>query len=513
MAGSVIVIEYDGGDITGSCVFDQCQFEAQMAAVPGTFTVVVRDITQALTFTTGKELTLDVDGIRLYGGFVMQVNETYFFPADDTTGDVSEVESRQWVLVGVDYNVLLDKLVLHNASNYTQNIPNVTGSPTDASIITGHFDDYFDIPAGFNFTNTSYIIANHTFSTTGNFVWMTQGSTMRQLLDERLGKPYGSVYWIDANKQFHFLPVQDTAAEWGFSDKPNNDPIGVGTPTYGFRDGEFSEDASSVVNDALVWGGSEWAAGGDVVFDRRENATSITDHGRWQIGEVKVGDADYKSQAEVTARAKVIVDGNESGTFAEGSQGLVNPEKQFRCTWFSTEVPEDGGNPVHLVPGFVVPIRLYVFSDDGGVTPFAVDLPLRQVSINFPTLDATGDAYLEFTGSFAVLMSDPKWLWTFLREGATRIASTTVSSSADNSSVSPPYGAQYQGAPSPATDGVTTVFSIPFGYIGGTLQLYVNGLLQDSDAYSESDPPTGEITLTFTPVATDELFVEATLSG
>lgn len=510
MAGSVIVIEYDGNDITGDCVFEMCSFAAQMAAVPGTFQVVVRDMAQSLDFTTGKELTLDVDAVRLYGGYVTQVSKTYFFPADDTTGDVSDVESRQWALTGVDYNILLDKLVLRNTADYTHNIPKTAGPITDGGLIRTKFDDYFDLPSGFNFSSSTYILDNHTY--TNGFVWPTQGMTMRQVLD--LWGLYGAVFWIDANRQFNFVPVQDTAADWGFSDKPNNDPIGTGTPTYGFRDGEFTEDASPIVNDALVWGGSEWAVNGDVVFARRENATSITAHKRWQVGEVRVGEANYKSSAEVTARAKVIVDGNESGTFAEGSKGLVNPEKQFRCTWFSTDVPEDGGDPVHLRPSQVVPIRLWVFSDDGGATPFAVDLPLRQLNITFPELDVGGDAYLEFEGFFGVLMSDPAWLWAFLREGATKLPSTTVSTSADNDSVDPPYGAEYAGEPSPATDGSTVVFTIPFSFIGGTVRLLVNGLLQDpTTAYSESDPSTGEITLTFAPVADDELWVEATLSG
>jgi hypothetical protein len=511
MPGSPIVVTYNSTDITGSCVFAECNFEAQMAAVPGTFQVVVRDMDQTLDFTTGKEITLDIDGQRIYGGYVTQVSKTYFFPSDETI-DPGAVQSRQWVLVGVDYNILLDKLVLRNTADYTHDIPKITGSPTDGDVIRDWFDNYFDLPAGFNFSSATYIIDTHTFSTTGNYLWMTQGSTMRQVL-ENLAL-YGAVFWIDADKQFNYLPVQETVAPWGFSDVPNNDPIGVGTPTYGFRDGEYSEDASTVVNDAIVWGGSEWAVNGDVVYSRQQNAASIAAHGRWQVGEVRVGEANYKSQAEVTARAKVIVNGTDSGTDpVNGTQSLANPEKQFRCTWFSTGVPEVTGTPVHLLPSQIVPIRLYVFSDDGGITPFAVDLPMRQVSITFPDLDPNGDAYAQFDGSFAILMSDQVWLWKFLREGSSRAATTTIATSADNSSVDPVYGSAYQGEPSPATDGATTVFTIPFGYIGGTLQLYVNGLLQEASAFTESDPPTGEITLTFTPVTDDGLYVKATLSG
>lgn len=512
MAGSSIVITYDGTDITGFCLFDQCNFQAQMAAVPGTFMVACRDIDQTLDFTSGKELTLDIDGQRVFGGFVMTVGKGNFFPADNTvTVAPGDVPTRQWILNGVDYNVLLDKLILRNPSNYTHDIPMVTGSPTDQTVITGHFPSYFDIPSGFDFTDTSFILPTHTYSETTHFVWPTQGATMRAVLDGLA--LFGAVFWIDANRQFNFIPVQDTVAPWGFSDVPNDDAIGVGTPTYGFREGEYTEDATTVVNDAIVWGGSEWAVGGDVVYERKQNAASISAHGRWQTSEVRVGEANYKSQAEVTARAKVIVNGTDSGTDpANGTQSLANPEKQFHCTWFSTGVPKVTGVPVHLLPSQVVPIRLYIFSTDAGVTPFSVDLPLRTVEISFPTDDASGASYAQFEGEFGLLMSDPVWLWKFLREGKTRTSQTTVSSSADNSSVTPPYGANYQGEPSPATDGVTTVFTIPFSYIGGTTQLYVNGLLQDGN-YSESDPSSGEITLSFAPASTDTLFVKATLSG
>lgn len=507
-SGSTVVISYDGTDITSHCVFAECTFEGQMAAVPGTFQVAIKDPNRTLDFSTGKELTLDVDGVRLYGGYVMQVSKTYFFPAADTT-NLTAVKSRKWVLEGVDYNVLLDKRYLRNTANYTQQILGVAPTTTDASLIRTYFGTYFDIPSGFDFSSATYILPNHTY--TSPFNWPTQGTLMRTVLD--LWGAYGSVFWIDATKQFNFMPVQDTAADWGFSDKPNNNAIGVGVPTRGFSDGEFTEDATSVINDALVWGGSEWAAGGDVVFDRETNSGSITAHNRWQTAEVRVGDANYKIQAEVTARARVIVNGNESGTFAEGSQGLVNPERQFRCTWYSTHVPKVAGVPVHLKPAQVVPIELWVFSADGGTTPFEVTLPLRSITITFPGLDPNGNAYVQFEGLFGVLMSDPKWLWAYLREGRTQIASIPVTTSANNYTISPPYGAQYQGEPSPAPNNITNVFTIPFGYIAGTTYLYVNGLLQEPSAYTESDPGAGEITLTFVPQTTDSLLVKATLSG
>lgn len=508
MAGSVIVIEVDGLDISDKCVYAQCSFEAQMAAIPGAFTVVVRDMDQTLEFITGKELTLSVDGQLIYGGYVTQVNKKYFFPADDTLTDGPEtVESRQWLLTGVDWNILFDKRVLLSDGDPTVNIPAISGSITDASIITGYFGTYFDT-TGFDFGSAA-VIDNFTYA--DGYTWPTQGTTMRDVLDDLA--QWGAVYWISADKVFHFMPYQDTAAPWGFSDVPNGQAIGdTPVPLIGFRDGEYTEDATAIVNDALVWGGSEWALDGDIVFDRRENTTSITNHGRWQVGEVHTGEEGFKLQAGVTARAKSIVDGNFSGTYVTGSKGLVNPEEQFRCTWFSNKVPIDG-TFVHLQPGSATPIELWVFSDDGGVTPYQTTLPLRQLSITFPTLDPTGDAYLQFDGFFGVQMSDPFWLWHFLREQRKNNQRPFAYSSANNGSVDPPYGSQYQGEPSPATDSSTTVFTIPFGYIPGSFRVYADGVLVATTAYTTSDPPAGEFTFTTAPATGVELWVVAILTG
>ncbi len=510
-AGSEIVITYDGDDITSSCLFELCSFESQMAAMPGSFTVVVKDPNQTLEFITGRELTLDVDGTRIYGGYILQVSKQYAFPASDTTVP-SSVKGRQWVLQGVDYNIIFDKRVLRNTSGYTSDIPDGADGIFDGEVIRTLFDNYFDIPAGFDFSDTGRILDSHEF--TSGYSWDTQGVKMREVLEDLA--QYGSIYYIDADKQLHFIPVQETAAGWGLSDNPNDAAFGSGppTPNRGFREGEMIEDATAIANDALVWGGSAWADDGDIVFARRENATSISAHGRWQLAENRVGDANYKIQAEVDARAKVIVDGNESGTFAEGSKGLVNPAKQFRGAWFAHQVPTDAGVRQHLIPGQVVEIEMDVFN-------FTMNVPLRSVRITFPELDPTEDpslAWVRFDGFFGVLMSDPYWLWAYLRslQGRGVVSKSTsafVVATASNSSVSPPYGSQYSDVPSPDPDGATTVFTIPFPYIATTLQVYINGALKSRGThYTESDPTVGQFTMVTAPGSSDEMWVIAVLS-
>ena len=490
---SDVVITYDGTDITNSVLYASARFEAQLAAVPGSFEITVKDPNRTLDFITGKSLTLDIDGIRMYGGFVTQVSKQYFFPADNTA-DLNTVDSRQWVLRGVDYNILLDKMVLRNTANYTQQIPDVSGTPFDGAIIRTWFDNYFDLPGDMDTTSTARIQDIHSFDPA--FAWRTQGATMRQVLDD-FANWGGAIFYIDGQKRLWFYGIEDSVAPFGISDKPN------GTTFIGFRDGEYIEDATSVVNDALVWGGSEWAGDGDIVFARRQNATSQTNHGRWQLAEVNVGAEGYKTQAQVDARANVIVDGNESGVNQNGSRGLLNPEAQFKCTWFGKDVPAAN----HMRPGDVASIELWVFSTDNGATPFTVDLPLRQVTISFPAQKEDGTTEVQFEGFFGVQNNDPYWLWDYLRS---RGANRTIIATANDTSTSPPYGALYQGVPQPPTDNATTVFHIPWAYVGGTISVYQNGLFQiPGTDFTESDPAAGEFTMTTIPASSDTLYVTA----
>lgn len=508
MSGSTVVITYDGTPIDSALV-QGASFESQMAAMPGQFSLTVKDVDQSLVFTTGKELTLEIDGQRLWGGYVLNISKTYAFSSDDTTSP-SSVGSRQWKLSGSDYNILFDTRVLRNPDGYTKQIPEIPGPTTESGVIS-YMHDYFDID---DIDVTSEVEAVTTMS--GGYPWMTQGTKWRDVMDN-LGQ-WGGIYYIDAYKKLHFFGVQNSFAPWGLSDKPNHQPVGWtgGTPTIGFRDGEYIEDGTQITNDALVWGGSQWANDGAVVFARRYNADSIAEYGRWQTAENHVGEGDmYNVESGVIARANVIVDGSTSGSSGGITKGRVYPDRQFKATWFSMDVPKVGGVPVHLVPGYVVPIELYVFSEDGGVTPYTQNVPLRQASITFPALAPDGTAYVQFDGSFGVQMSDPYWLWAYLRSlaGASTVQRTAVET-ADNTTVSPSYGAQYQDVPSPLPDGTTTVFSIPFAYVPYTLEVEVNGIAQiGNSGYTETNPAAGTFTMTFIPRTTDKLLVRATLAG
>jgi hypothetical protein len=508
MAGSTVWITYDDVDlgetyIEGSVLFAETTFECQMAAIPGTFRLVVSDPEHTHSFVTGREIKMYVDGVRLYGGYVTQVSKEYAFEADDTSVPAN-TKSRRWVLTGVDYNILFDKRILRNPADTTKQIDTVgTGGIYDGAVLRSYLHSWFDGLSDV-YLDTTTVLDTHRFKT--GYTPPTPGAKLREIMDDLAS--YGSVYYIDADKTLNFVPVQDTLSYWGFSDHPS---LVDSPPTIGFRDGEMTEDASAVVNDALVWGGSEWAKAGTVVFAERTNSASITAHGLWQYAEVHVGEKWYKIQDDVDARARVIVDGNEMGTWAEGSKGLVLPEKQFTGTWWAHDVVDSGFG--HIRPPNVVPIDMQVFG-------FTMNVPLRQMQVTFPGLDKDGNAYVQFQGTFGVLMTDPYWLWSYLRKLQGQTVTVIAPPPADNTTPDPPPGSVYNGySPSPAPDGNVTVFYLgapgsPLPYVGGTAQVYLNGIAQQLGVvWTESNPSTGEITFVTAPLTGDVILVVATLVG
>lgn len=56
-------------------------------------------------------------------------------------------------------------------------------------------------------------------------------------------------------------------------------------------------------------------------------------------------------------------------------------------------------------------------------------------------------------------------------------------------------------------DDVTTVFSTSVPYFAGTLRVFVGGILQGSSYVTESDPGTGEFTITTAPQSYNESLI------
>lgn len=507
MAGSTILIEYDGDDITEHCIFADSSFELEMQGAPGTFSLRLKDTAQALDFTEGKTLVLTVDGTPLFGGWVLQTVFDYAFPAD-FVDDPEAFRNRIWGLAGAGYNRLFDFRVLRNTSDYLHQIPSINTSIADGELIRTWFDNYFDLDG---LDVTTFVDDVKTFA---KYTWLQQGETMRKQLAD-FQQYTGALVYIDAEFNLHHHEIDSTVKRWGFTDKPPaGNPLQTVTASpatfqnvlVGPASLQAKESIDSMVNDAFVWGGSQFAGTGGTVFAREDNATSITNHGRWQYAEQHFGELGFGIQSGVDTRADLIVNGPPGAVGADQNRGLRYPQWEVTCQWWAHNVPTKSGIRDHIIPGELVTFSFEVFGESGD--PMVLLLPLRTVRISFPNLDPDGDAYVQLEGQFNLQPEDPYRLWRFLLRQKAKITQT-ITQTVDNDSTSVPYGSNYHDAPSPTPDGVETVFTIPYPYIANTSRLLINGLLQRINIdYSESDPATGEFTLTSAPVSTDNLTVE-----
>jgi hypothetical protein len=418
------------------------------------------------------------------------------------TSDLSTYDLRTWTLSGPDYNIIFDRRFWRNTSDYLHLI-DLTAFTTDGAILRQAVDNFADAS---DFSSSGIL----DIATIASGDQLAQGDPLRKEF-ENLSQFGGAVWYIDPGKVFRYLPYDDVLKRWGFSDTPNKTPITVSPDayqgaTYPFRGVEGTEDASFMVNDALIWGGSQFAgSGGGTVFSRSQDATSISAHHRWQTAETHFGERLYSIQAQVDARSDVIINGPPGADITGQQKGLKYPQWQFTFTWFSTDVPLLSGVPDHIRPGDIVTIILDVF----GVTQL---LPVRELRISFPdAFDADGTHLVQFDGTFGLQLSDPYSLWRYLLTAKTRLqTAVNVPSVVGDTSTATAYGAQYSGTPTPAPDSAATVFTIPFGYISGSPQVYLDGLLKTPAVdYTESNNTAGQITFVVAPTTGSVIIVVA----
>lgn len=500
-----------GVDITNHAVITAASFTVASNASPGEAEVHLRDMDRDLTFITGKRLKLLIDGQEMWSGFNLIPGKGSFFPAGDGKEDT---KARRHVLRAVDNNRLLDGRVLRNPDNYLKAIPNITTNTYDGELLRTALADYFDMPSWLDistFIDDVQYPAGGNISASEPWAWPQQGSRLRAVIED-LARWSAAVYYIGPDDAVHYHAIQDRECSWGFSDRPNRAPISQSTPfegSYtGFRELNADEDGTQFATDAFVWGGSPFAGSGGTVFHRATDDSLEAIHGKWQVAETHFNETNYKLQKGVDQRAHMIVYGSpthdlsltEPGSVVgEGPRGLRFPQYSYSFSWTQRDVPLLSGVRRHLYPGDIVPIQLWAFSEDNGATPFTKFLPLRSLRISFPSGAKNGLAHVQFNGTFDLRNEDSKFLWSYLRNREPEVSEININSVNDDSDGTT-VGAFGQFVPTPAPDGVETVFAIKFPYIPGTVQLYADtggGLTfrPRGSFFNETDPDAGEITL------------------
>jgi hypothetical protein len=489
---STISIKLNGVDITNKVLYRETSFNAQANPMQGTFKVSVKDVDQDFVPVAGQKITLHIDGVPLFGGYVMKIGRGFFHPAEDTStpGDVV----RKWTLEGPDYNVLFDKRVVYDEANPYEAPVVPSGKRTISKAFTYLMNNYIDVPAGLDYSTHVDVVDTFYGDEDKGSMYVGQGKTWREQMEDFMD--HGAVmYYIDADFKLHLHEYESATVSWLLTDKPTTGNM------VGFREGTYHQDFGQIVTDAMVWGGSsiresDGGPGGDIVFARypdppvadatwsgklqsaaREQAAIDRQnlYGIWQRGEERAGQSNYLTQGSVKTRAFSIINGPPGSVPTYGVEsGFSKPMQTMNCAWFAHDVPSGA----HVRPGYLMDFILYTQGTNQSGT-LVTTLPLRSMRVSFPTLPSSspGDTYVRFDGDFGVAFSDRRYLWKAMKQRRYILKETTVVADASASSV-PPGSQIPNDVPIETPDGVITTFTLHFRFYAGWLDVYINGLTQ-----------------------------------
>lgn len=216
---STIVIRVGGTDITSDIIIEGAVFTSQVNGNPGTMTFRVRDDAQAYSFTSGVEVTLDVDSVRKWGGYITQAKKTYVLPVIDA--DPPTAVQRVWSISGLDYNVLFSKRIVYKPSDPTGKLDFEYSVDTyDDTIINDIFDNYLDI-SGDGLTRTGVDrIAKAVLDVPGlghKGLIASAGFTWKETMDS-VARATGGMYYIDPSKDLKYVDVESTSGPYELQD-------------------------------------------------------------------------------------------------------------------------------------------------------------------------------------------------------------------------------------------------------------------------------------------------------
>src|ERR1035437_4754572 len=233
-------------EITGDCIWGGTDFTQMAKTGPGNFTITLKGAHPE--FIGGEEIHFEIDGLRVFGGYTMDVERGYFF---------SDFAHPKTVLHGTDYNILLDRLRLRNwrweFSNHGKT--NANAGPyrswpafkkgtMDDDMIKRVFGDYVapDLPMDFDFTTGVDAIV--TPAPDSPWVMPDPGSTLRVFL-QSISQITSGVWCTDAYKVLQYHDRETITAPY-----PLTDGLG-GISSRGLS---VNTDISQMINDVLVWG-------------------------------------------------------------------------------------------------------------------------------------------------------------------------------------------------------------------------------------------------------------------
>lgn len=245
-------------DITGDVIWSGTQFAQQARTGPGTFTITLKGAQVA--FKGGEEIHFEIDGLRVFGGWVADVQKDSFF---------ADYEEPRTTLHGTDYNILFDRIMIRNypwefatygatgdTSGLYRSWPPFKKGTMDDAMIRAVFSRYVapDLPPEFNWTDG--VDAISTPAPIAPWVMPEAGSTLRSFM-QSISMITTGVWWIDP---YMVLQYHDRGKET--APFPLTDGQG-GISSRGLR---VTTDISNMINDILVWGTLAKDVEGDIMY-------------------------------------------------------------------------------------------------------------------------------------------------------------------------------------------------------------------------------------------------------
>jgi len=469
---STIAISVGGWDISADVIYSRTNFTSSASAQPGTCTITVRAGTH--DFQEGSHILLDIDGQRRWRGYLFTVARGYAF-ADAPVGE--------WVLSGVDLNILLDKLILYNhahpnrypdgAGVYQRKkvYDNGVSKGWVVAVPKGTYDDAYirTMLDDFDIDLVSPTIKKGRIETVGvlnpdaAFTPPPAGMTLRDFLTNvsrhvNRSMPGSTIWYVDPEGYLVYKAQDNDSAPFWVGDEDPAVYYG-GVQGENVRDLSVTTSISNIKDDVLVWAGDLNPSPGSrqklLKYSHKVNEASVATYGRFQYSEVL---SSKWTQTAVNARANKIIN-------QEGESGMSADFTTYRAG---------------LYPGQLIFIRMQAHD-------FIDNLPIRSISMNFPLPNV-----VEYRVSCSYDTQDPWGLLLALKrpEGSgLQQPNWYVRDLLKNPEQRDPNIERYTFVKERPTAVGGRRYQCTFAYIRDSLTVYVGGIKQ----ISALDPETGTV--------------------
>lgn len=503
---STITITVGGTDISSDVIYSRTNFTSSASAMPGTCTIAVRDPNGTHSFQEGSSITLDIGADRRWRGYLFTITRGFAF---------ADAPVREWVLSGVDLNILLDKLVLYNHTSPNK-YPDgggtyrrkrvVAGGVTRGWVVAvpvGTYDgDYikamlndFDIDLVSPTLKKGRIDNVGVINPDGLFTPPPAGMTLRDFLTDvsrnvNRSMPGSTIWYVDPEGYLVYKEQDDAAAPFWVGD---GDPSEYWNDVQGenVRDLSVTTSISSIKNDVIVWAGDLNPSPGSrqklLKYSHKINEASVATYGRFQYSEVL---ASRWTQTAVNARANKVLN-------QEGDPGMSADFTTYRAG---------------LYPGQIIWIRMDAHA-------FADNLPIRSVSMSFPL-----DDVVEYRVSCSYDTQDPWGLLLALKKPESRGLKQPnfyIRDLRRNPELTDPNIERYTLVREYPDSLGGRRYQCAFGYIRDSLVVHVGGLrvvsAQDPETgtvgFLQTNPETGLFKLAEDPTGGKRVYCEYFASG